>query len=127
MNDIEAANELIKKWYQARQWAEAFLCASLKLENANDILRSEHRGKRRIHGTDWQYRTHGIGVEISKSGNKGGIDFDFDKLEPDQWRLREFMIKQLNDGTLLKKIYRPLMQDENRFSLAFEKAVNKRS
>jgi hypothetical protein len=60
-------------------------------------------------------------VDITKPGNKGGIDFDFDKPEPDEWRLREFLIKQLNDGNLTKKIYRPLLQDKKRFSLAFDK------
>jgi len=34
MNDVEAVKELIKKWSEVRQWAEEFLCASLKLKNA---------------------------------------------------------------------------------------------
>ena len=118
MNDIEAIKELIKRWYEVRQWAEKFLCDSLKLKNPCDILQSKYRGRHQVLDTEWWYRTHGIGVDITKSGNKGGIDFDFDKLEPDEWRLREFMVKQLNDGTLIKRTYRPLLQDKKRFCLS---------
>jgi hypothetical protein len=125
MNDVEAVNKLIEKWCEVREWAVKFLCASLKLKNAGDILQPKYKGKYQIPASEWWYSTHGIGVNITKSGNKGGIDFNFDSLEPDAWQLRGFMIKQLNDGALLKKVYRPLLQDNNRFSLAVDKSLKK--
>ena len=47
------------------------------------------------------------------------------KPDPDEWRLREFLIKQLNDGKLVKKYYRHLLQDHESWKISFERAVSK--
>jgi len=120
MNHIEAINELMSKWHETRFWAEELLCTKFNLNNAFEILEPEFRGKIKIPDTPWFYRTHGVGVDISKPNNTGGIDFDFNKEFPDSWDLREFMIKQLNDGAIPKRIYRPLLQNKE----AWENAVN---
>ncbi|HET9956932.1 MAG TPA: hypothetical protein VFQ61_20690 [Polyangiaceae bacterium] len=65
----------------------------------------------------WYYRTHGAGVDIDRGVVCGGIDFDFDKIEPDPWRLRIFVEKQVNAGTLNAE-YAELVQDEDRFDAA---------
>ena len=68
-------------------------------------------------------RIHGIGVDISKPQNKGGIDFDFGK-PPCCFRLQGFMIKQYNAGNLHKKAYRPLMQAPERFEDACNRVLS---
>ena len=72
----------------------------------------ENRGKKPILGTNWMYRTHGVGVDIYKTEEAGGIDFDFDKPEPDAWRMKIFFRRQYNDGNLNLEIYRHLFEDE---------------
>ncbi len=61
------------------------------------------------------YRTHGVGVDIYRTNTVGGIDFDFNKPEPDEWRLRIFLEKQYNDGNLPFDEYRDLYADEELF------------
>ena len=123
MNDVEAVKSLISSWYTTRSWAEQMLCSHLGLANAKDVLRSENRGNMQLGDTEWLFRTHGVGVDIYKPDNKGGIDFDFDKAAPDEWRLRGFLIKQLNDGKLTKKYYKNFMHDQELWKATFDKAV----
>jgi len=123
MTNTEAVIELIGSWHSTKCWAESLICKHLDIETASDILGQEYRGKKQLSDTSWYYRTHGVGVDISKKGNKGGIDFDFDKGFPDSYRLRGFMIKQFNDGKLIKKYYRELLQDEKVWLDAYDVAV----
>jgi len=125
MTNTEAIIELIERWHSTKAWAECLICEYLNVANASDILLAEYRGKKRFGDSDWFYRTHGIGVDISKKGNKGGIDFDFGKEQPDSYRLREFMIKQLNDGGLTKKYYRELLQNKQLWKDAYDSAAAK--
>ncbi len=104
MNDIQAIEDLIIKWLKVRKWAENLICDSLNLENAHDILSIKHRGKHNLIEGKWWCVTHGVGVNLTREGNKGGIDFDFEKEKPDSFRLRDFLIKQMNDGALTKNI-----------------------
>ena len=39
-----------------------------------------------IPGTHWVYRTHGVGVDIYRTASVGGIDFDFNMPDPDEWQ-----------------------------------------
>jgi hypothetical protein len=116
-SDIELVRALIPHWYATRKWAEELLCRVLGLENASDVLRPEHRGRKAIPGSMWTYRTHGIGVDIDRGIRSGGIDFDFDKPDPDPWRLELFAEKQLNAGNLGPE-YLDLVDDEDRFKKA---------
>jgi len=125
MNNTEAVIELIERWHTTKSWAESLICEYIGIENACDILQHEYRGKRQLGDSDWYYRTHGVGVDVLKEGNKGGIDFDFDQKNPDSYRLREFMIKQLNDGKLTKKYYRELLQDKQVWREAYDFATSK--
>lgn len=125
-NDLELVENLVEQWKSTRQWAEQMLVDSIGLASAEEILETEHRGNNPIPGTNWFYRTHGVGVDVYQHGNKGGIDFDFDKPEPDEYGLREFMAKQYNAGALTKRDYRPLMQDGKRWTKAVRKVLGRR-
>jgi hypothetical protein len=122
MSDETLIRQLIPLWRAYRQWANTLLESCLGLERAEDILEHSHRGRKSIPGTNWIYRTHGVGVDIYRTETAGGIDFDFNKLEPDTWRLRIFAEKQFNDGNLCYESYRNLIDDEERF-IAAAKAV----
>ena len=65
-----------------------------------------------IPGTHWVHRTHGVGVDIYRTASVGGIDFDFNKPDPDEWRLKIFFEKQYNEGNLSFTAYRELYEDE---------------
>jgi len=123
MNDTESIKELLRSWSVDREWAEALICEHLQLVNASDVLLPENRGNKQLGSTEWVYRTHGVGVDVTRPGNKGGIDFDFNQAYPDSYRLRGYMVKQLNDGKLEKKRYRELLQNEKSWNVAFASAT----
>lgn len=120
MSDIEFLQSLLSDWDETKQWAELTICDTLNLANASDVLQTEYRGKHQIGETEWFYRTHGIGVDISKLGNKGGIDFDFGEEFPCRFKFRDFMVKQMNDGKIPKKVCREFLQDHKRWQEAYE-------
>ncbi len=121
-DDTELVGALIPHWHATRRWAEELLCRALGLQNASEVLKLEYRGSHKIHGSNWTYRTHGIGVDIDRGDRSGGIDFDFDKPDPDPWRLRIFAEKQLNAGNLGPE-FTALINDETRFKKAAEAAL----
>jgi len=112
MTDIDLIKKIIPLWYAQYSWACELLKQALELEKAEDILKSEHRGFKEIPGTNWTYRTHGIGVDISRTPEVGGIDLDFDKPDPDAWRLQILFEKQFNEGNIPYAEYRHLAEDE---------------
>ena len=112
MNNLEKVQKIIPLWYAQRAWAEELLKRAFNLEEAHDILKKELRGNNPIQGTNWMYRTHGVGVDIYRTADVGGIDFDFDKPDPDEWRLRDFIERQYNEGNLPLAEYRELYEDE---------------
>lgn len=124
MKDTDLIEMLVDQWRVERDWAEKLLVATLGLDSAEEVLQRRFRGKHIIPGTEWSYRTHGYGVDITKEGNRGGIDFDFNRPEPDAWRLRVFLVKQYNDGALTKKHFRPLLQDQQRWDAAVSKVLS---
>lgn len=109
---IELLKNLLPLWYANIAWGKELLVRGFKLERAEDILKSEYRGRHQVPGTSWFIRTHGIGVDIFKTPEVGGIDFDFDKPDPDLWRLKRLFEKQINDGVLPYAIYQDLVEDE---------------
>jgi hypothetical protein len=123
MNNIDKVRILIPLWYAQRKWAEELLVRAFNLNEAEDILQSKYRGRINIPGTNWMYRTHGVGVEIYRTADVGGIDFDFDKPDPDPWRLRVFIEKQYNEGNLPLADYRELYEDEGLLISAVESAL----
>jgi hypothetical protein len=94
------------------------------LEKAEDILSVEYRGFNEIPGTNWMYRTHGVGVDISRTADVGGIDFDFDKPNPDEWRLSIFFERQYNEGNIPLAVYRHLYEDEDQLKAAIKGALS---
>lgn len=116
-HDVELVHALLPHWFATRRWAEELLCRVLQLSEAAEVLQPEHRGWRPVPGSTWAYRTHGVGVDIDRGLCCGGIDFDFDKPNPDCWRLRLFAEKQLNAGNLPSEYVR-LLDDEERFNRA---------
>ena len=123
MTDIELVKQIIPLWYAQYAWAEELLKKSYGFEKANEILGAEHRGSNKIPGTNWTYRTHGVGVDISRTPEVGGIDFDFDKPDPDEWRLLLFFEKQYNEGNIPLDSYRHLADDEELLKLAIKGAL----
>ena len=120
MKDEDLIKNLLPLWYGVLAWAKEVLAHAYKLDDAKDILNLEFRGRNQIPGTNWFYRTHGIGVDIFKTPEVGGIDFDFGKNEPDEWRLKLFFEKQFNDGQLPYADYQHLANDEERLKKAIK-------
>jgi hypothetical protein len=112
MKNQELIKNLIPLWYATRLWAEELLRRHLDLADAADVLKPENRGKKVINGTNWMYRTHGVGVDIYKTEEVGGIDFDFEKPNPDPWRMKIFFRRQYNEGNLNLELYRNLFENE---------------
>ena len=125
-DDDKLVADLVALWHQTRAWAEQLLSDTFDLSDANEFLPtiaySDIPRSGQFPDSPWLYRVHGIGIDVAKSNNCGGIDFDFDKPNVDRWRLREFMVKQLNDGAIPMRYYRPLLQDADRWSSAMDAA-----
>ena len=96
---------------------------SFNLNDPQDILRSPNRCFQRVPNTCWFVRPHGIGVHIFKAPESGGVDFDFDKPHPDEWRLARFIEAQVNDGQLPFELYRALTEDEEVMKSAVQEAL----
>jgi len=124
-NDIELIRKIIPLWYAQRTWAKELLKKAFELDKANDILSTKFKGYKGIPGTNWMYRTHGIGVDIFRTADVGGIDFDFGKTEPDEWRLKIFFEKQYNEGNIPLAEYRHLFEDEQLLDKAIKGALDK--
>jgi len=120
----ELVRQAIPLWYANVAWAKELLVRTFLLASAEDILRPEHRRVQKIPNTCWTVRPHGIGVDIFKTPAVGGIDFDFDKPNPDEWRLALFIERQVNDGQLSYDLYRDLMNDEDLMKQAVHEAIN---
>jgi len=110
---VEQLRFLLPLWYAEMAWAKELLVRAFKLARAEDILKSENRGRQKVPGTNWYICTDGIGVDIYQTPEVGGIDFDFDKPHPDEWRLRNFFEKQINAGNLSYADYQELVEDED--------------
>jgi hypothetical protein len=109
---IELIRHAMPLWHANVTWAKELLVRAFTLTDARDILTSEHRRAQRIPNTCWNFRAHGVGIDIFRTPDVGGIDFDFDQPVPDEWRLRIFIERQVNDGQLSYELYRDLMDDE---------------
>jgi hypothetical protein len=120
---IDQIRNVIPLWYATMAWAKELLVRAFELEQAQHILRLKRHGRHPIPGTVWFIRTHGIGVDIYKTPDVGGIDFDFDKPDPDEWRLRLFFEKQLNDGQLPYAQYHELAEDEELLKQAIREVL----
>lgn len=119
--DARLLNNLVPLWHAEMAWANELLTRTFNLKRAQDILAPEYRGRKKIPGTNWFYRTHGIGVDVYRTPEVGGIDFDFDKPEPDAWRLGIFLARQVNAGSLSYESYRHLVEDEERLQAALQR------
>lgn len=120
MNPVKAA---IPLWYAQMAWAKELIARGFDLSSAEDILSRENRGFRLVPGTTWYIRTHGVGVDIFKTPEVGGIDFDFDKPDPDPWRMQIFIERQVNDGNLPYELYRDLLDDEELMQKTIREAL----
>jgi len=123
MDNLEKIKNIIPLWYAQRAWAEELLKRAFTLNSAQEILQSQYRGRKSIPGTNWVYVTHGVGVDIYRTVEVGGIDFDFDKPDPDEWRLRIFFEKQYNEGNLAFAEYRELHEDEELLKSIIKQAL----
>ena len=119
---VELIRRLLPLWYAETAWAKELIVRAFQLQKPDDILRI--RGRRPIPGTNWTLCTHGVGVDVYKTPAVGGIDFDFDKPDPDVWRLQLFFEKQLNAGALDYSVYRELAEDEELLVSSIKEALN---
>jgi len=120
---VELIKQAIPLWYAKIAWAKELLVRAFGLSEPQDILSRECRHFRAIPNTCWFVRPHGIGVDIFKSPDVGGVDFDFDKPDPDEWRLALFIVRQVNDGQLSYATYRELVDDERLLKQAVAAAL----
>lgn len=122
LNQLAADHFLLSRivplWHAERAWACELLKRAFSLNDAQEILQPAFRGRHQIPGTTWFFCTHGIGVDVYRTPEVGGIDFDFDKVEPDSWRLAIFLEKQANAGSLSYDMYQDLIEDEERLKAA---------
>ena len=126
MNEVEAVKQLIELWYPTKRKTEELFCKCLNLKKASDAFLNLDCKSARLGETEWHYSMHGSGVIVYKGGDKskGGLDSDFDKPDPDSYRLRTMMINQFNDGQLKKKDYRNLLKlTQEQFDQIFEKSL----
>ena len=126
IKDVMSTNPIsavIPLWYAQMSWAKELIRLGFGLSKAEDILSSENRGCKLVPGTVWYIRTHGIGVDVFKTPDVGGIDFDFDKPDPDPWRMQIFVVRQVNDGNLPYENYRELLNDEELMKKAISEAL----
>jgi hypothetical protein len=122
--DDELVRTLLPHWHATRAWVEALLCRVFRYSDAKEILSRRPRIEETIPGSTWSFRVHGVGIDVSRGINVGGIDFDFDQPDPDPWRLRCFAERQLNAGNLPVDVYQRLLDDEVRFRLAAERVLS---
>jgi hypothetical protein len=123
---------LITDWIVYRDAAAAMLVTELRLSSPRDVLRPEHRGRRDLDGTGWAYRTHGIGVDVTRTNGHGGIDFDFSTEDgqlfapPDFWRLVLFAKRSVHDKTIDSVKYKPIIEDAEGYRNLIEAELHHR-
>jgi hypothetical protein len=124
MNNKELIINLIPLWYASVAWAKKLLVLAFKLEKPEEVLSPKYYNKtHQIPGTNWYVRAHGAGVNVYKTPEVGGIDFDFDKQHPDEWRLKFFFEAQYNDGQLDYQAYHHLADDEKLLEQSIKEAL----
>jgi len=121
---VELVKQAIPLWYANVAWAKELVVRAFNLKDPQDILSGGNRDFQAIPNTCWFVRPHGIGVDIFKSPDVGGIDFDFDKPDPDEWRLALFIERQVNDGQLPYAAYRELIDDDQLLKQAVSAALH---
>jgi hypothetical protein len=119
---VDFIRQLIPLWHAEMAWAKELIARAIHLAKADDILRI--RGRMPVPGTNWSICTHGIGVDVYRTPTVGGIDFDFDKPDPDVWRLQIFFEKQLNDWALDYSAYRELAENEELLISSIKEALD---
>jgi hypothetical protein len=113
--------QLIADWMSHRDAAAALLVAQLNLDSPRDVMRPEHRGRHDLEGTGWTYRTHGIGVDVTRRNGHGGIDFDFSTVDgqlfapPDFWRLVLFAKRSVHDPSIDSEKYTAIIEDADKY------------
>ncbi|MEO1529747.1 MAG: hypothetical protein AAFX06_30380, partial [Planctomycetota bacterium] len=132
MIEDEMANRLIDDWIAYRDTAAAMLVKHLGLELAVDVLRPEHRGRHEIPNTGWAYRTHGVGVDVTRTNGHGGIDFDFAMspdlqfAPPDVYRLLLFARRAVHDRSVDTTAYTEFATDPERCRPVLQAALQRR-
>jgi hypothetical protein len=128
--DDLTVQQFFSDWIVYRDAAAALLVTELRLASPRDVLRREHRGPRNLGETGWAYRTHGIGVDVTRSNGHGGIDFDFSTEDgqlfapPDYWRLVLFAKRSVHDKTIDSDKYKPIIDDSERYRNLVEAELN---
>lgn len=127
--DPDIIRDLIAEWTKHRDAAAALLVAQLNLHSPRDILKPENRGHHKLSRTGWQYRTHGIGVDVTRTNGRGGIDFDFSTDDgelfaaPDWWRLQVFAKRSVHDKSVDSDKYTAIIEQADEYQELIEKTI----
>ena len=127
--DPEIIRDLIVEWTKHRDAAAELLVSQLDLHSPRDILKLENRGHHNLPGTGWQYRTHGIGVDVTRTNGHGGIDFDFSTDDgelfapPDWWRLQIFAKRSVHDKSVDSDKYMAIIEHADDHRELIEKLI----
>ena len=121
--EIDSVVRAIPLWYAQVAWAKELIARAFDLSKADDILWHENRGRRKVPGTNWHVCTHGVGVDLYRTPDVDGVDFDFDKPHPDAWRLKIFIERQVNAGNIPYDDFQRLLVEEECFDIAIEAAL----
>ena len=125
-------NELIDDWLTHRDAAAALLVEQFSLNSPRDVLRAEHRGRRELPGTGWAYRTHGVGVDVTRINGHGGIDFDFaldgSKMfaDPDWYRLHLFAKRSAHEKSIETQKYADIIDNIDKHRSMLESVIARR-
>ena len=125
--EADAMDALLSDWFELRDWAAELLTTTFGFDGPREILDTQNRGNEPIPGTDWFYRTHGIGVEVYQARGRA-VDFDFAFPSPgfeipDPWRLRWFAEAEIRAKRPMADAYRAILRDEKRFDAIAKAAI----
>lgn len=130
--DDDAVRELVSAWISYRDFVATLLVKELGLDCLRDMLSDEFRGRHAISDTGWSYRTHGRGVDVTRTNGHGGIDFDFsndaDQLfePPDFCRLMLFAKRSVHDQSVDSRNFERIVDVIDNYRELIETEIDRR-
>jgi len=130
--DDYAVQELVSAWISYRNFVATLLIKELGLDCLQDILSDKFRGRHEISGTGWRYRTHGRGVDVTRTNGHGGIDFDFSDNAselfepPDFYRLMLFAKRSVHDQSADSRKYERIVEYIENYRELIETEIDRR-
>lgn len=124
MTDKELVQNLVNLWYETRTWAEELIKRTFDIEHAHEIPHKELNEVYVFPGTSWHYTCYRGIINIYKyitdcvqTEEVGGIEFDFNKPDPDADDLYDFLRRQYNAENVDCELYHDLTFDYERLEM----------